>query len=126
VTALGEVAAALLDCELELELSVAAEPALEEEPDVPEPVALEPDVPEPVLEVLVVLEDPVECDRATVVFAWVVCASAGSWPVTSWTRTAPLAARKVASDMPATRRRIARARCRRAASFSLAAARRLR
>ncbi len=118
MTALGEAAAALLDCELELELPVAAEPALEEEPEVPEPV----------VEVLVVLEEPepVECDRATVVFAWVVCASAGSWLVTNWMRTAPLAARKVASDMPATRRRIARARCRRAASFSLAAARRLR
>jgi hypothetical protein len=56
----------------------------------------------------------------------VVRASAGSWPVTSWASTAPLAARNVASDIPATRRRIARARCRRAASFSLAEARRLR
>lgn len=123
MTALGEVAALLLD--LELEREVAAEPE-------PEPVLeVEPDVSEPALESLEALavrveEDLVECDAAALVVACVVCASAGSWPVTSWTSTAPLAARKVASDMPATLRRIARVRRRRAASFSLAAERRLR
>jgi hypothetical protein len=108
VTALGEAALALR----EVEALLAAEPVPEEESDVPDP-ALE--------------EEPVEGEMtAAVVGVWVVCASAGSCPVTSWTSTAPLAARNVASDMPATRRRIVRARCRRAASFSLASARRLR
>lgn len=113
-----------------------AEPAPEEDLDVPDPEPEEEPVPEavsaleeePGLEAVSALEEePAECDlTATVVVLCVVCPSAGSCPVTSWTSTAPLAARNVASDMPATRRRIARARCRRAASFSLAAARRLR
>jgi hypothetical protein len=51
--------------------------------------------------------------------------SAGSWPVTIWTSTAALVAMNVASDSPATRRRIARTRRRRSASLSAAAARRL-
>lgn len=111
----------LLDCEVECE-------ALAEPESWVEPESLV--APEESLEleaarwwwVVVPVEDP----AAATVVVWVVWPSAGSWPVTSCTNTAPLAARNVASDMPATRRRIARARCRRAASFSLAAARRLR
>jgi hypothetical protein len=108
VTALGEVAAAPLDAELERALRVEVEPALEAETS-------------PELELLA-LRPAAECElAATAVAVRVLCASAGSWPVTSWTSTAPLAARNVASDMPATRRRMERTRRRRAASFALAA-----
>jgi hypothetical protein len=47
-------------------------------------------------------------------FAAALRVSAGSWPVTSWTKMPPVVASRVAVAIATTRRRIALTRCRRA------------
>lgn len=100
------VVTALAWLELELPEPLVPEPLL------PEPLVPEPLVPEPLALLAVAPEltelDPVAAlDFATTALAAVLRASAGSWPETSCAKITVQSARKTATEIPITHRRIA-------------------